>query len=603
MINRLFTKLNNLSIKNKLFLTYLALIALPICLFMMINLYFNTKDSEQKTLYSLRQVLDQTSSFIEFKAQSVKSILDMLALNNTVQELVAKDSSTYAENTGFWIADDSDFSKTVFYTIQNNSDISKVYLYMQSGLAEAASTSDYILLNKVKDKKWYEKLAKSSSKLEWYPGDVIMGSANHDFISALRKIPSDQDINGFIGILRADMPVDTLRTTLEKSRFTQSTSAFLINSNKDIICTSGNTALLNNEDFLNNLSVTGGNSNEILWKTRDFNMENFLIAGQSIQNTDWKLVLAVPYKDILEAGVNTRNQMLLIFFIVAPLSFPLSFFVAGSATKRIRMLISHMKKAGQGDFGIDILPSNEDEIGQLTRNFNQMVTKMAILIENQFKLGRDIKSKELKALQAQINPHFLYNTLDLINWMSVKYKATEITYLVNALSRFYKLSLSKGEDFITLSDELKHVKSYVLIQNMRFSDNIHLEIDISEELLQLKVLKIILQPLVENSILHGILEKEEETGTIRINGELENDILILRIEDDGIGMSEDILQDIPSDIPSNDSHGYGVKNINERIKLIYGMEYGLSYISQPGIGTTAIIRIPAIVTTQMQFST
>lgn len=248
----------------------------------------------------------------------------------------------------------------------------------------------------------------------------------------------------------------------------------------------------------------------------------------------------------------------------------------------------------KGDFNIPILSSSEDEIGQLTKSFQSMLTKMAILIEDQFKLGHEIKNAELKALQAQINPHFLYNTLDLINWMSMKYNAKEISSLVDALSKFYKLSLSRGEDVISIEDELNHVKAYVMIQNMRFSNGITLETDVSDELKQYGILKILLQPLVENAILHGILEKDDEQGTIRITGWLENGIITLRIQDDGAGMSWEMLQEIPNRILPNEKHGYGIRNIDERIRLNYGSEYGLTYDSKPGEGTTVEIRIPAI---------
>ena len=594
MIGKLLNKINNLSIRYKLFLTYLALVTAPICLFLIMNLYFTTKDSEQRTLYSLWQVLNQTGSFLEFKAQSVKNVLDMLALNNMIQDLVSKSSGVYVDNIGFWIGDDSDFSKTVFYTTQNNPNISKIRLYMQSGLAAIVKSDDYILLSNVQGTDWYGRLENSHNKLEWLSGNEIDNIDDANYVSVVRKIPSDQNINGFIGIIRADIPINTIKTTLEQSLFTNATSAYLVNSRKQIICISGITLQAGNMEFLSELDSAGPSEGENIWKTQKLNNEDYLLAGQNIQFTDWKLILAVPYKDIQKSGKNTRNQMLLIFLCMAPLTLPLSFFVAGSATKRIRELIFHMRKAEKGDFDIPILASNEDEIGQMTRSFNQMLAKMALLIDDRFKLGRDVKNAEMKALQAQINPHFLYNTLDLINWMSIKYNAEEISTLVEALSTFYRLSLSKGKDIVPIEDELNHVRTYVLIQNMRFSNGIHLRIIMDESLYEYSILKILLQPLVENSILHGILEKEEEEGEIVISGELKGDVIILNIKDDGIGMSEEILQDIPGSILPKDIHGYGISNINERIKLNYGNDFGLTYHSTPGAGTTVCITIPAI---------
>jgi two-component system sensor histidine kinase YesM len=594
MMSVLLKKFNNLSIRYKIFLSYLGLVTMLICLFLVINLYFTTKDSETRTLYSLRQALNQTGSFLEFKAQSVKSVLDMLALNDSVQKLVSKESGVYLDNIGFWIGDNSEFSRTVFYTTQNNPSISKIHLYMKSGLAATADSDDYILLSTVVGKEWYKKLESSGDKLEWVTQEEIDQSAGSDSISAVRKIPSDQDINGFIGIIRADIPIDSIKTTLEQSLFSKSTLAFLINSDNRILCMSENAVQTGNAEFAYTLGKLKASPEGSIWTEAKLNNRDYLLAGQPIQYTDWKLILAVPYRDILESGLRTRNQMFLIFLCVIPLTLPLSFLVSGSVTKRIRKLISHMKKAEKGNFDIPILASNEDEVGQMTRSFNQMLAKMALLIDDQFKLGREIKNAEIKALQAQINPHFLYNTLDLINWMSMKYKAEEIRTLVESLSKFYKLSLNKGKDIVSIEDELNHVRSYVMIQNMRFSDSIHLKIAVGEELFQYSILKIILQPLVENAILHGILEKDEEEGEIVISGELKDGVITLKIRDDGIGMSEETLQDIPGAISPKDSHGYGIRNIDERIRLNYGSEYGLSYHSTPGVGTTVEVRIPAL---------
>jgi two-component system sensor histidine kinase YesM len=594
MMSVLLKKFNNLSIRYKIFLSYLGLVTMLICLFLVINLYFTTKDSETRTLYSLRQALNQTGSFLEFKAQSVKSVLDMLALNDSVQKLVSKESGVYLDNIGFWIGDNSEFSRTVFYTTQNNPSISKIHLYMKSGLAATADSDDYILLSTVVGKDWYKKLESSGDKLEWVTQEEIDQSDGSDSISAVRKIPSDQDINGFIGIIRADIPIDSIKTTLEQSLFSKSTLAFLINSDNRILCMSENAVQTGNAEFAHTLGKLEASPEGSIWTEAKLNNRDYLLAGQPIQYTDWKLILAVPYRDILESGLRTRNQMFLIFLCVIPLTLPLSFLVSGSVTKRIRKLISHMKKAEKGNFDIPILASNEDEVGQMTRSFNQMLAKMALLIDGQFKLGREIKNAEIKALQAQINPHFLYNTLDLINWMSMKYKAEEIRTLVESLSKFYKLSLNKGKDIVSIEDELNHVRSYVMIQNMRFSDSIHLKIAVGEELFQYSILKIILQPLVENAILHGILEKDEEEGEIIISGELKDGVITLKIRDDGIGMSEETLQDIPGAISPKDSHGYGIRNIDERIRLNYGSEYGLSYHSTPGVGTTVEIRIPAL---------
>ncbi len=590
MIRRFFIWINDRSIRYKLFITYLALITLPICLFLVINMYYTTYKSEQQTLYSLQQVQSQTKSFLEFKAESAKNMLDMLVLNDTLMEIATKDKEYYAENIGYWINDSARLTK-IFYVSQFNPDLTGMTFYMRSGLASLAETDEYKKLSGVEGTEWFKNLIGSGNRIQWIkePADTTAGTAER--ISAVKGIVNAQDINTISGVIRLDIPVSILSTALDRSLLTKSTSSYLVNSNNEIICSSLPGTEADISGYLESIlskNPAGG------WVREKISDKEYLLETQQIKNTDWRLITAVPYKDIRMVSETTRNQMLLILLIVAPLTLPLSFIVSASATKRIRKLISHMGKAVNGDFNISILPSSNDEIGQLTRNFNYMLTKISMLIDEKFEIGQELKSLELKSLQAQINPHFLYNTLDLIDWISIKNNSPEASRLVKSLSRFYKLSLSNGRDIVTIRNEIEHVKAYVQIQNMRFEDKIRLVVDIPEDIYNYSIPKIILQPLVENSIIHGILENAGEEGMIKITGKFSGEDIILSVHDDGAGMSEEILSDIPAGVESKESHGYGVRNIDERLKLYFGKEYGLSYNSEENIGTTVEIRIKAI---------
>lgn len=224
-----------------------------------------------------------------------------------------------------------------------------------------------------------------------------------------------------------------------------------------------------------------------------------------------------------------------------------------------------------------------------------MVTRISMLIAEQYQSGKEIKNAELKALQAQINPHFLYNTLDLINWKAIDNDVPEIALIAHSLAKFYKLSLNKGREIVSIEDEIDHIKNYVQIQNMRFDNRINLVINIDPFIRQYRILKIILQPIVENSILHGILEnRNKQEGVINISSHLVNNTLVLIVEDNGIGMTMEKAQEILTTDSIADTHGYGVQNVNQRIKLYYGQQYGLSYWSSPGEGTKVEITIPVI---------
>lgn len=593
MMNRIIRWINDQSIRYKLFITYLALITLPICLFLLVNIYYTSHETEQQTLYSLRQVQSQTKSFLEFKTESAKNLLDMLVLNDMVLELSIKEKEYYTDNIGFWMDDNSKLTR-VFYISQYNPDITSVTFYMKKGLASVVETDDYKMLQPVENTFWFKQLLKGGNRIQWIKEPAAGNAGSEGNISAVKGIVNMQDISSISGAIRLAIPIQVFRTALDQSLFTESTSAYLVNSRNEIICSSSNISGNLPTDLSRFIQSPGVEQNDDGWVTERISGEDFLLGLQSIKNTDWRLLLAVPYKDIRMYSDRTRIQMLLILIIVAPLTLPLSFIVSASATNRIRKLITQMGKVVYGDFNISILPANNDEIGQLTKNFNYMLTKMSMLIDERFNMGREMKNLELKALQAQINPHFLYNTLDLIDWISVKNNSPEASRLVKAMSKFYKLSLSNGMDIVTIRNEIEHVKTYVQIQNMRFEDKIQLLIDIPEKMYTYSIPKIILQPLVENSILHGILERDGESGIIRISGIISDGNILIRIHDDGAGMSEEMLSDIPAGVISSEAHGYGVRNIDERLKLYYGSEYGLTYSSRVGAGTTVEIKIKAV---------
>ncbi len=591
MLKRILKPINSLSIRYRFFVSFLIVIIIPFVLYIAINIFTSARDSKEQALSSAKKILLQTKSTLDLKAQYAKNVMDIFALNDTVQELVNTDTSYYEANIGNWIHDRDSFVKLI-YSKNGYPDITNLQLYMQQGLGGYAESNEFLNLEKVKNEHWYVQLMENKLMYWWFSGrnDSQLGSSDNIYFMSI--IPSNQNIHTAIGIIKATIPEKVFKDVLNQAVFTEESAVFLVNSDNELIAAADGKAGIPTATSSNELEYDSLQPG--LWKNIKDGGEELLLGVESIQKTDWKLVLLIPYKDILAMNTKARKEMFLILLIVLPLTLPLSFLMAGSSTKRIRNLISHMRKVVHGDFDVSILPGSNDEIGELTQNFNYMLTRIAILIDSQYQLGKEIKSLELKALQAQINPHFLYNTLDLINWMSIKYNAPKISDVVEGLSLFYKLSLNKGEDIVTLKNELEHIEAYVRIQNLRFQDGIKLIIQVPEALYEYMILKVTLQPLIENSINHGILEKDEETGTIRVEGALQDSNLILRVIDDGVGIPEHKIASLLLGDTSKDSHGFGVRNIHNRFKLNYGSEYGLTYFSQSGMGTTVELKLPAV---------
>ncbi len=290
-------------------------------------------------------------------------------------------------------------------------------------------------------------------------------------------------------------------------------------------------------------------------------------------------------------------QMILVFgfFIIASLII-ISLFLSASIVKPVKKLQGLMKHVEEGNLDIVYSHPGEDEIGQLAKSFNKMVAQIKNLINTVYIQQKNKREAELRALQTQIQPHFLYNTLDTIHWMALEHQATDITAMVEALTNIFRISISRGEELIPYSEEIKHIQSYLFIQKVRYEDKLQYEINFEEGLRKYSVLKLVIQPLVENAIYHGI-KKKKEIGKIAIEGKIINGNVELRVTDNGIGIEVKKMTKI-ADVLEGRSRGegigYGMFNVNERIKLRFGNEYGVRIQSQYGRGTEVIVRHPLI---------
>ena len=315
----------------------------------------------------------------------------------------------------------------------------------------------------------------------------------------------------------------------------------------------------------------------------------------SISSTDWFMVTVLPSPPLIHESNRLMIQIALIYAVFLVLALIFANILAHSITGRLSSVIRQMQTVRHGPPTPMDSPSAHDEIGDLIDTYNYMTRKMDELMKTQAKAAEDLRIAEFNSLQAQINPHFLYNTMDMINWMALQGQTDEISHAVQSLSRFYKLTLSRKKGISTIARELEHITIYVQLQNMRYHDSIELITDIPDELSEYQIPKLTLQPVVENSILHGILEKESKSGTIVITGWMENEDVVLLVSDDGVGIPPEILSTILSGNGNSQSGGtnIAVYNTHRRLQILYGNDYGLTYSSKPGEGTEVEIRFPA----------
>ena len=287
--------------------------------------------------------------------------------------------------------------------------------------------------------------------------------------------------------------------------------------------------------------------------------------------------------------------ILLILFIV--FIYVISRRLSRRITEPITELVSMTEKFAGGDFSVSYHTNSNDEMETLAESFNSMVKEIETLIEDIHKEQENAKDAELRLLQEQINPHFLYNTLDAIIWMTESGENQKAIQVIQELSSFFRISLSKGQSEITIKNEREHVKSYLEIQRYRYQDIMDYEIDFDEEILDYHIQKLTLQPIVENALYHGIKNKRGR-GMIKVTGKQEDGDIVFRVEDNGIGMNEEELQKlrllISGELVQDDQSGFGMANVEKRLQMLYGPSYGMTVESTYGEGTVVTVRIPQV---------
>ncbi|MBU5480559.1 sensor histidine kinase [Blautia sp. MSJ-19] len=315
----------------------------------------------------------------------------------------------------------------------------------------------------------------------------------------------------------------------------------------------------------------------------------------NIKQPGWFMVTVLPSGPLITQSNTIMIQYILMYLGFLVFALVLAHFMSHSITNRISSVIHQMSKVRKGTLSPMESPEYHDEIGDLIDTYNYMTRKMDQLMTEQAKAAEELRIAEFHSLQAQINPHFLYNTMDMINWLAQQGRTEEVSQAVQSLSRFYKLTLSRKQSISTISREAEHVDIYLQIQNMRYHDSITFILDIPDELLDYQIPKLTLQPIIENSVLHGILEKSDKTGTIVLTGWMEDSDIVLLISDDGVGISSEKLSTILSGEGISPSGGtnIAVYNTHRRLQILYGPDYGLKYSSKPEEGTEVEIRIPA----------
>jgi len=480
-----------------------------------------------------------------------------------------------------------------------------------AGILVVSSRGDYI------SNELYVRTDKSLTEEDWYKKAVehqgiftIIGHPSgrnltshvnyrdNEVVSVVRAI-LDPDTQKVKGVVLIDLKLRVIAETVKDVRLGK--TGYLT-----VIDQSGNIIYSPSQSEIGQIPLEWFTDSNFGTLSKRVDGKNLQLIYRKSAFTGWITIGVFSTRDTVPEVREIRFYMIGFVFLVCLLGIGASHYLAYSMSKPIGQLISYMRKAESGDLTIRHWGNRTDEVGMLGRSYTNMLTQVKKLLALTELQERQKREAELRSLQAQIKPHFLYNTLDTIHWLARRQNAVEVAELVESLSKLFRIGLSKGQDMIPLADELEHIRSYLKIQSTRYRDKLTYSLDIAENVHDAQVLKIVLQPIVENAIYHGIKERRGP-GHIAITAEESHGNLLMRIADDGAGMSAERLAELrrrlehPPDAAGaakppglSGQPGYGLVNVQERIRLTFGAGYGIRIDSAPGRGTEVTIVHPLI---------
>lgn len=578
--------MKNASLKTKYVVVFLgaAMVSYALIFFF---IYARTMRYEMSNLqHFLDNSMEQAKTFVESETKMVTYASDTLYYNRDVYLVldgcVNETDRDPGQEYRYW----SDISK--FMQSLETDNICNVCIYAPDNYTYKDTSRNFSSLDRL-DPELMEQMEGKGERAVWSaPYDFIMPLTGETkrVISLTRRVVQQDDYSKTFCVEQVSLPVDSVSEILEKADSTERGCVYISNQDHELIGSSKAAMAESMEpDFF--LLENGDGANG--WREVKKDKEIYMMNQMELENTGWSMAAVVPLKELRAKSRRVCDGMIWGLLPIMGVATCIIYFFAGSFSDRIKRLSYQMSHWRDQDVVQEVSTDPADEVGRLGREYKEMRREIDELMQQKYESGIAIKDAELKALQAQINPHFLYNTLDLTNWEAMERDAPEIGELVQMLARYYKSVLRKGFDTVSLHHEIEHIVTYVKIQNFRFDGRIHLKVEIPEELMSKKMLKLTLQPIIENSVSHGISAEDEGEETITVRAREEGGDLIIEVQDDGKGMTKEQLETILK-VDENNSH-YAVFNIHDRIRLKYGEGYGLRYESAVGQGTMVTIRI------------
>jgi two-component system, sensor histidine kinase YesM len=595
----------NLKLKTKIFITCSLIIAVTSITNVQLLYNYVSSDNTESFSENTSETLIQASNYLDEKLRGLFRSINSMKMN-----------SGFNDSLKSFLFDEDIYSKTlatsqlsVMFSELRVSEpfISSIYMYTPNGNFFDLYKSFRSDFNFKKTNLYNEYKSEEDKYLFW-------GKSRNDEIYSDQKkvvpIIIRFPVEGYNGDVLLIINLDEKQMLSYMSGIQANKGNWTLILDKD-----GNRVVAGSEKVVEKFLQDSNTISEIARSEKSrlkarFDEEEYLINYQSTLIAPWKIVNIKDVSSLKYKLYSTKKYMYMVTAGSILICFIMVLLISNNITKPLGILKSKMKMITKRDFDVKFESRYNDEVGELGAAFNFMTDEIKELIaklnnsiselkeeKDKLKSEQLLKRKaELKALQSQINPHFLYNTLDSINWMANDIGAAQISNITTSLSNLFRTALSKGHEIVTIKDEISNITSYLTIQKIRYAKKLDFNIEINKEILNLYTTKLILQPLIENAIYHGIKDKDG-SGFIAVNGQLKENSVEFTVIDDGLGINAMKLKLINKRLKDRflgDTESYGIYNVNERIKLNFGDEYGLYFDSEYENGTKVVVRIPKI---------
>ena len=576
----------NVSLRTRMLLSNIVVALIPFLIFSIVS-GFVFLDHAQKTAeeHSV-QLIHQVSNSMDVYVETIEKMVNYIQLE--LQDTPFFTMET--EDAPGWESE-TDYIRSVLENVANSHrEVAGIFIATKEDLYVSTGMSR-ISRDPFQNERWYREASENPEEIQLI--SVVTGrnivtnrSYSIDDVFSLAKAVQDPETGEVLGVILLDIRHDIIQSSINGVTIGEKGFVFVMDQEDNIVYTPVNGIVYRvNPKWVKamepmSVQIQGG---------------SYQIRSELSPYTGWRTVGVFSMDEVM-SSVNTIVYILFTCVIISlVLVVIVSFKFSRTLTNPIFKLKRLMKQAESGDLTVRFNFQHNDEIGELGQSFNHMIARIDQLIQMVYVEQENKRTAEMKSLQEQIKPHFLYNTLDTISWMARDYDAEDIVRLVDALTNMFRIGLSHGKDIITVKEEITHVSNYLYIQKIRYKDKLNYVIHVDESLYAVEVPKLILQPLVENAIYHGVKAKRGG-GTITITGVPEGENLVFTVQDNGAGMPQEKVEDLNRRMSErsvlDEKKSFGLFYIRERIQLCYGKGYGVHVESALGEGTRVTITLP-----------